>query len=159
VLERATGDGKELVLDLTKQELEALEHYDEQAYAPPPYGWLAPAAYTYEASAFLLPLATMPSPQPPRRGVEERSRPAIKKGMTVKDETGRKVGVVDELRIDDMTGELRAILVRDRGPLPDALERDTKAREIPADHLDVGDDAVHIIEEAPGSHVSRREVR
>jgi sporulation protein YlmC with PRC-barrel domain len=155
VLERATPDGRELVIDLTKRELEALEHYDEHDFAPPPYGWLVPAVYSYEASAFLVPVATMPRPQPTAGATEERRRPAIRKGMAVKDAGGRKIGVVDELRIDDMTGELRAIVVRQGGPIAAALERDAGTREIPADHLDIGDDEVHVIEEVPGSHIGR----
>jgi len=71
--------------------------------------------------------------------------------MVVKDASGRKAGVVEELRIDDMTGELRAIVVREDGPSAAA----GKTREIPADHLDVGDDEVHVIEEAPGHIASR----
>src|SRR5678815_1300131 len=43
VLEQATPDGKELVIDLTKHELEGLEHFDDHAYAAPPYGWQGPA--------------------------------------------------------------------------------------------------------------------
>jgi sporulation protein YlmC with PRC-barrel domain len=156
VLERATPDGKELVVDLTKQELAGLEHYDEHAYAPPPYGWLVPATYSYEATAFLLPLATTAPPAPHRAIGDERRRPAIKKGMTVKDASGRKIGVVDELRIDDMTGELRAIVVRQGGgPLAQA-ERDAMTREIPADHVDVGNDEVHVIEGVPGSQIPGR---
>jgi sporulation protein YlmC with PRC-barrel domain len=71
--------------------------------------------------------------------------------MVVKDAGGRNIGVVDELRIDDMTGELRAIVVRD-----DGQTAATKTREIAADHLDIGDDQVHVIEEVPG-HIAGRD--
>ena len=61
--------------------------------------------------------------------------------MTVKDAAGQKVGTVDELRIDDMTGELRTIVVRQGS--------DDGRLELPADHLDVGTDEVHVIEGSP----------
>jgi sporulation protein YlmC with PRC-barrel domain len=77
--------------------------------------------------------------------------------MPVKDAGGRTLGVVDELRIDDMTGELRAIVVRDGGLAHAAQTNDTsKTHEIPADHLDIGDGEVHVIEEVPG-HVAGRD--
>lgn len=145
VLEQAAAEGKELVIDLTKHELEGLEHFDDHAFAAPPYGWQGPAESTYAAAELLFPLATADDAAPAGDAPRERGRrrSAIKKGMVVKDANGRSAGVVDELRIDDMTGELRAIVVRDeRDPVS------AKTREIPADHLDVGDDEVHVIEEA-----------
>jgi sporulation protein YlmC with PRC-barrel domain len=156
VLERASPDGKELVVGLTKDELNGLTHYDDHAYAPPPYGWLAPTESLYPATDFLFPLATLPPPPPASGAPQERRRPAITKGMTVKDASGRKVGVVEELRVDDMTGELRSIIVREGGALASVIERDVRTREIPAEHLDVGDDEVHIIEEVPG-HITGRD--
>jgi sporulation protein YlmC with PRC-barrel domain len=152
VLERAAPDGKELVIDLTKDELSGLAHYDDHAYASPPYGWLSPAESIYATTEFLFPLATLPPPA--RATPDEQRRPLIRKGMTVKDAGGRKLGVVEELRVDDMTGELRAIVVGEGGPL--AGVREAKRREIPADHLDVGDDELHVIEEVPG-HVAGRD--
>lgn len=141
VLERgATGD--EIVVDMTKDELNGLDRYDEAGYAPPPYGWLAPSTYTYPAASYLFPLdAGIPAPAPE---VSERRprRPAITEGMKVKDATGAVIGAVREVRVDDMTGELRSIVVRDDGP----LARDEDAMEIPADHIDVGDDEIHVIE-------------
>ncbi len=75
--------------------------------------------------------------------------------MPVKDAGGRTLGIVDELRIDDMTGALRAIVVRENG-LAQAAADTSKTREIPADHLDVGDGEVHMIEEVPG-HIAGRD--
>lgn len=154
VLEQATADGRDLVIDLTKHELEGLEHFDDHAYAGPPYGWQGPAESRYAAAELLFPLATADEAAPAIDTGRERARhrSAIKKGMRVKDASGRSVGVIDELRIDDMTGELRAIVVRDDGRSPVAAT----TREIPADHLDVGDDEVHLIEEVPG-HVAGRD--
>jgi sporulation protein YlmC with PRC-barrel domain len=148
VLERAAADRTNLVIDLTKQELESLEHFDEQAYGPPPYGFFAPVESAYAATEFLFPLAIADTDtrSTQTRHEPERHRPAIKKGMPVRDAGGRKLGVVDELRVDDMTGELRAIVVHDG----------TKTREIQADHLDIGDGEIHVIEEVPG-HIAGRD--
>jgi len=153
VLEQGRPDGKELVIDLTKHELEGLEHFDDHAYAAPPYGWQGPAESTYAAAELLFPLATADDAAPSSDARRERGRhrSAIKKGMVVKDAGGRNIGVVDELRIDDMTGELRAIVVRD-----DGQTAATKTREIAADHLDIGDDEVHVTEEVPG-HIAGRD--
>lgn len=157
VLEQATSDGKELVIDLTKHELEGLEHFDDHAYAAPPYGWQGPAESTYAGAELLFPLATADDSLPAGDARRERGRhrSAITKGMVVKDASGRSVGVVDELRIDDMTGELRAIVLREEGHASAAAQT-SKTREIPADHLDVGDDVVHMIEELPG-HIAGRD--
>ena len=153
VLERARADRKELVVDLTKHELEGLGHFDDHAYAAPPYGWQGPAESAYAAAELLFPLATADDAARSSDTHRERGRhrSAIKKGMVVKDAGGRHVGVVDELRIDDMTGDLRAIVVRDDGHSASA-----KTREIPAAHLDVGADEVHVIEEVPG-HIAGRD--
>lgn len=139
VLERAAPRGDELVVDLTKEELGRMDHYDDRAYAPPPYGWLVPAEHAYGADAFLFP--TVVDGVKATNATEPR-RPLIRKGMAVKDVAGEKIGSVDELRIDDMTGELRAIVVRQGGS-------DERALEFPADHLDVGADEVHVIEGPP----------
>jgi sporulation protein YlmC with PRC-barrel domain len=138
VLERATADADELVVDLSKDELDRLDHYDDRAYAPPPYGWLVPAEIAYGADAFLFPTVV---DQAKATNAAEPRRPVIKKGMTVKDAAGQRIGDVEELRIDDMTGELRAIVVRQGS--------DEHTLEIPADHLDIGGDDVHVIEGSP----------
>jgi len=157
VLEQAKPDGRELVIDLSKHELEGLEHFDDHAYAAPPYGWQGPAESTYAGAELLFPLATADEAAPAGDAPRERGRhrPTIKKGMVVKDASGRKAGVVEELRIDDMTGELRAIVVREDGQSSGAAQT-SKTREIPADHLDVGDDEVHLIEDVPG-HIAGRD--
>src|SRR5207253_3064928 len=58
VLESGTAQDGDLVVDLTNDELGSLDHYDESQFAPPPYGWLAPAEATYGAQHFLFPVAT-----------------------------------------------------------------------------------------------------
>jgi sporulation protein YlmC with PRC-barrel domain len=147
VLEGATGEDGELVVDLTKEELEGLEHYNEKAYAPPPYGFLSPAESTYAGGAYLVPLTKVSADAPPTTGAPDRRRPTIKKGMAVIEGRGSRIGEVHELRIDDMTGELRAIVVAEEGG--------RATFEIPADQLDVGDDGVHLIEERSRSEATR----
>jgi sporulation protein YlmC with PRC-barrel domain len=150
-LEPATHDGGEIVLDLTRDELHQLEHYEEGDYAPPPVGWAAPVPYDYPASAFILMTEPMPQPLPApaaSHADHEHTRPAIVKGMTVRDAGGRDLGTVDELRVDEATGELRSVIVRERGVIGDG-----EVLEIPADHLEVADRELHVIEEASGTHV------
>ena len=138
VLERAAASGDDLVVDLTKDELNALDHYDDRAYAPPPYEWLRPAEMAYGADAYLFPTVI---DRPNATNAAEPRRPVIKKGMAVKDAGGQHIGSVEELRIDDMTGELRAIVVRQGS--------DEHTLEIPADHLDIGGEDVHVIDGSP----------
>ena len=45
VIERASVGTNEIAVDLTKDELNSLEHYDDAEFAPPPYGWMAPASW------------------------------------------------------------------------------------------------------------------
>lgn len=148
VLERAGEEGDEVIVDLTRDELRGLERYDARDYGAAPAGWVPPALYDYPAAMYLFPLrAGAPAP----RGETRPARPAITKGMTVRDQSGRAVGVVKELRIDDMTGELRSILVKDRDPAGGGATTD-----IPADQLDVGDGEVRLIEGAvPRAGVGR----
>jgi len=147
VLERASKDGEEIVLDLTGDELNSLEHYDEKEYAPPPLGWLAPAVYTYPAAVYLFPVdAVVPAGQADIVEDVRPRRPSITAGMKVVDGSGKTIGSVKELRIDDMTGELRSIVVQENEALGAG-----EMLEVPADHLDVGDGEVHVIEEAPGT--------
>jgi uncharacterized protein YrrD len=150
VLESATFDGEEIVIDMTKDELQKFEPFTEVAYTAPPLGWVAPFPYDYPAAAYLMsaePLL-MPTPTPPV-GSEtgHPKKPAISKGMRVRDAGGETLGVVDEVRTDEVTGELRAIVVREGG-----LLGGRQAREIPADHIDVAGDEVQVIEETPGTH-------
>ncbi len=141
VLEGAKGDGDELIIDLSKSELDQLDRYDERAYAPPPFEWMSPAESNYEADAFLFPTVSDEPATDVRatNAAGDRRRPTIRKGMTVKDASGQDIGTVEELRVDDMTGELRAIVLRG--------DEDGR-REIATDQLDIGDDEVHVISDA-----------
>jgi sporulation protein YlmC with PRC-barrel domain len=141
VLEAAKGEADELVIDITKTELDQLDRYDERAYAPPPFEWMSPAESNYEADAFLFPTVS-DAPTTDMRATNaaaDRRRPTIRKGMPVADASGQRIGAVDELRVDDMTGELRAIVLRGAGE---------ERREIAADQLDIGTDEVHVISDA-----------
>lgn len=141
VLEQATAEGDVLVVALSKDELGSLDRYDEKAYAPPPYGWMAPASYSYPTAAFLLPVDATAGPafdDAPRR------RPSIKEGMSVRDSAGNEVGTVKELRLDDMTGELRSVLLRSG----------EETREITPDEFDLSGDELHLID--AGARSERR---
>ena len=151
VLETATRDGEEIVIDMTKDELRELEPFQQEAYGVPPVGWLAPAPYDYPAAAYLMAsepvLVPAPAPRPGEQAEHERTTPAISKGMRVRDAGGETLGVVDEVKTDEVTGELRAIVVREGG-----LLGGRQTREIPADHVDIAGEEVHVIEEVPGTH-------
>lgn len=158
VLERSSSDGDEVVVAMTKDELSGLEHYDDAAYAPPPYGWMAPVTYTYPIAAYLFPTdpAAVPLSGPTVSQSEEKREhgPSISKGMSVKDSSGKTVGVVKEVRLDDATGKLRGVVVEERDPLGLAT---TRTMDIPADHIDVGDGELHLVDEVRGTHVSRQD--
>lgn len=152
VLERASAEGETVVLDMTKSELDGLERYEENAYAPPPHGWLAPASYAFPSAAYLFPLEAGVPPAPTEPEERRPHRPMITEGMKVKDASGTVIGSVPEVRVDDMTGELRSVVVRDDGP----LATDEGMTEIPADHIDIGDDELHVIEQG-GAPMAKRD--
>ena len=150
VLESSTPDGDEIVIDMTKDELSKFEPFHEPGYTTPPLGFAAPFPYDYPAAAYLIaadPLV-MPTPTPPEgEEVEHAATPSITKGMRVLDAGGETLGVVDEVRTDEVTGELRAIVVREGGMLGGR-----QTREIPADQVDVAGDEVHVIEATRDTH-------
>lgn len=146
MLERATGDGGEIVLDITKRELDELARFEATAYKTPPAEWLAPAAYSFPTGGYLFPLADVPpsAEEPPPSG-DMRHGPEIRRGMKVRDAAGEVIGEVAQLRVDDQTGELRGLVVR----------RDADRLEIDAENIDhVGDD-VRLI--SSGSEIRGRE--
>jgi len=158
VLEGASGNGDEVTVNLTKHELDELDSYDEHAFAPPPYGWMAPATYTYPIAAYLFPTdaAAVPlgGPTESQSEVKKENEPAITKGMKVKDTSGKTIGVVREVRIDDGTGELRSIVVQEQDPLGLAT---TRTMDIPADHIDIAGAEVHLIDEVRGTDVAKQD--
>src|SRR5262249_53683673 len=143
---------------LTKEELSDLDHYDDMAFAPPPYGWMAPASYSYPIAAYLFP--TEPAPMPlggptdSERAADKEREPAIAKGMRVKDPAGKTVGVVKEVRLDDATGELRALVIEERDPLGLAT---TRTMDVPADHFEVARGEIHLVDDARGTRVAKQD--
>ena len=147
VLERATRNGEEVVLDMTKSELEGLATYDTSAYEAPPSGWLAPAAYGFPAGGYLWPVgATEPLLQPAPKETLSRRTPDIRKGMNVRDADNNVIGVVEQVNLDSATGTLRGIVVRSGG----AVERVVgggELSEITAEHIEVVNDEVRVTSE------------
>ena len=158
VLESSRAHADEVVIAMTKDELNGLEHYDEAAYAPPPYGWMAPAAYSYPIAAYLFPTdpAVLPlsGPTDEQREEVKAHAPAITKGMRVKDSAGKTIGVVKEVRLDDATSELRAVVIEERDPIGLST---TRTMDVPADHLDIGDGELHLVDDVRGTHVAKQD--
>jgi len=145
MLESATGGG-EIVLGITKHDLDELARFEPAAYTTPPAEWLAPSANSFPSSGYLFPLTEMPPAVEGPPPSEDLGRgPRIRKGMKARDASGEVIGEVAELRVDDQTGELRGIVVRRGG---DLLEIDSEN----VDH--VGDD-VRLI--SAGGEVARRQ--
>lgn len=140
VLERAGVDGDDLIVDLSKDELRGLERYEQDDFAAAPVGWMPPALYDYPAGMYLFPVQAETSSA---QDAARPARPSIAKEMTVRDATGRSIGVVKEVRIDDMTGELRSVLVKESDP----AGRGTTI-EIPAEQVDVGDGELRLVEDS-----------
>jgi sporulation protein YlmC with PRC-barrel domain len=140
LLEHASRDGDEIVLGLSKDELDHLEPYADDAFAPPPYGFLAPAAYDYPTAAYLLPMSATTAP-----ALDERrdARPTIEKGMHVRDERGERIGSVREVVIDTQTGELREIVVEEGGAIGGKA-----TWSVTPDKVDIGDGEVHLMPDA-----------
>jgi len=57
LLESAARDGNEIVLSITKRELDELAHYESDDYTTPPPDWLAPAVSGFPAGGYLWPVA------------------------------------------------------------------------------------------------------
>ena len=62
LVDGAARDGNEIVLNITKRELEELAHYDSDGYTIPPGDWLAPASYGFPTGGYLWPVATRDIP-------------------------------------------------------------------------------------------------
>jgi sporulation protein YlmC with PRC-barrel domain len=96
-----------VVLRLTRAQLEQQPRFEEERFTAPPAAVAATMGYAFPSQAYLWPIST--AAEPP---LAEPERPAIKSGDVVKDRDGDVVGVVDEIRIDDQTEQLKAIVVR-----------------------------------------------
>jgi hypothetical protein len=56
LLEGAARDGKEIVLTISKHELDELAHYESADYAPPPAEWVAPTVSGFPSGGHLFPV-------------------------------------------------------------------------------------------------------
>jgi hypothetical protein len=57
LLETAGRDGNEILLKITKHELDELAHYESADYTTPPAEWLAPSVYGFPTGGYLWPVA------------------------------------------------------------------------------------------------------
>ena len=103
--EAADAKGEKVTLGLTKEELKTQPTFEEGDYVAPEPGWTTPTGYEFPPNAYLWPI-NEPS------AMEERDRPAIQKGDTVKDRDGDVVGAVEEVRFDPATGTLLGFTVK-----------------------------------------------
>src|SRR3989442_1214135 len=103
--ESTDAGGKTITLSLAKEDLESQPTFEEGDYMAPEPGWAAPTGYEFPPSAYLWPIDPLPV-------AEERDRPTIKKGDSVKDRDGDVVGSVEEIRFDEATGELLGFTVK-----------------------------------------------
>jgi sporulation protein YlmC with PRC-barrel domain len=106
-LAAAEREGDVITLSLTKRDLDTQPTFDEGDFVVPPAGWAGPnLGYVVPPESFLWPAESALA------DTGERPRPSIKKGETVKDRDGDTVGVVEDIRFDEKTGELLSFFVR-----------------------------------------------
>lgn len=70
LLESAARDGNEIVLNISKHELDELAHYESSDYTTPPADWVAPTVSGFPAGGHLFPvsereMAHIAEPPPP----------------------------------------------------------------------------------------------
>lgn len=150
----AERDGDTIAVGLTKDELDSLPRFEETDYVPPPAGWTAQAVgYSVPPTAYLWPATSADE------AVQREPRPALKKGDTVKDRDGDLVGAVEEIRIDERTGEVESFIVRAGAGLERLFGGGRVAEIDRADILRIADGEVRLLvdreEIAPREHESR----
>src|SRR5438094_365242 len=97
----------------------------------PPAGWSAPnLGYAIPPQSFLWPADSAVADM----GRGEASRPSIKKGDAVKDRDGDVVGVVEDIRFDEKTGEVLSLTVK-AGTGLERLFGGSKVAEISRDDI------------------------
>jgi sporulation protein YlmC with PRC-barrel domain len=126
-LEAATREGDILRLGLSKKELEQLPTYAPERYnTVPPNGWRAPVGLGFPDGAYLWPAALItPAPAevdvvapPTERPVRpEGADVSLARGAAVLDRSGEDVGVVDEVRLHEVTGAVQGFTLRVGGAL------------------------------------------
>jgi uncharacterized protein YrrD len=103
----AAPEGDVITLSMTKRELDTQPTFEQSDHVIPPAGWAAPnLGYAIPPDAFLWRADAVVDES------VEPSRPAIKKGNTVKDRDGDVVGSVDDITFDEKTGEVLTFMVR-----------------------------------------------
>jgi sporulation protein YlmC with PRC-barrel domain len=131
--------GEVITLGLTKRELDSQPTFEQTDYVVPPAGWSGPnLGYTVPPESFLWPADSALA------DVGERSRPAIKKGGTVKDRDGDVVGTVEEIRFDEKTGEVLSLIVKAGAGLERLFGRGKVAEISRSDILRIAEDEVRL---------------
>jgi sporulation protein YlmC with PRC-barrel domain len=137
-IERARPDGDAIRLALRRDEVERLPTYAPAEYAAPPADWTFPGAYAFGAyGGFVWPVAAAPATA--GRIATGPSRPTIGKEAVVYASGGQDVGVVDDVRFDAATGELRGFVLRIGGVLRTLLGG--------GETVQVGRDAIAAVED------------
>jgi sporulation protein YlmC with PRC-barrel domain len=147
MIEEARRDGDEIVLSLNKNELDEIARYEESDYSAPPADWIAPAVYAFPSAGYVWPLgyADAPPLAPPRAPTLHVHEPEIKRGMRVRDANGDEIGVVEEVKVDESTEELRGIVVR-RGGLLERVAGKAETVEIDAEQIgQIDDDELRLV--------------
>jgi sporulation protein YlmC with PRC-barrel domain len=120
-LEASTREGNEIVLDLTGDELKALQKYTPADYTEPDPGWLSPVEYGYPATGYLFPASTDWRQELDNQDILPEKDPEVwpdlKKGAVVRDRNGHDIGRVDEIWLDDDTGQLERFVIRAGGAI------------------------------------------
>lgn len=136
----AEPSGDTITLSLTKEELAAQPTFEEADYVLPPAGWTASLGYTYPPSVYLWPTEV----DEIESRDEGRSRPAIKKGAAVRDRDGDMVGVVEDVRLDEGTGQVLSFIVK-AGAGVERLFGGGRIAEIPRENIrQILDDEVRL---------------
>jgi sporulation protein YlmC with PRC-barrel domain len=132
-------EGDVIILNLTKQELDAQPTFEEADFVVPPVGWSAPnLGYAVPPESFLWPAGSALA------DVGERSRPSIKKGDTAKDRDGDVVGTVEDIRFDEKTGEVLSLTVKIAAGLERLFGRGKVAEISRADILRIAEGEVRL---------------
>jgi sporulation protein YlmC with PRC-barrel domain len=167
-LAAASDDGDAVRLSLSKADVERLEPYAPDRFMAPPLGWVAPPLFGYPENAYAWPASyagtapvtagayagpavegTRPNTEaaPPGATAEsagEGGEIDVPKGTPVFDRNGEDVGVVDDVRFDNDTGQLMGFVVRAGGALR-TLFGGGETTEIARSLIDhVGGDGVYL---------------
>ena len=127
VLAGAPGRGSAMVLNMTRAELERMADFTSTDYTTPPAGWEPPSTYWYPIGGILWGGGfDAGSPEPPTSGrsedVEDSWEGAmIERGAEVVDRRGKRLGTLEEVKLDPDTGRLQSALVHIGGLVQDLL--------------------------------------